>query len=109
MKDQLETLIGRMVEGGILFPEAVNEFEKRYIKQVQDHVKGNQSRARSPCFKPAKLTRRSRPDIGRRFGGRDHTTVLHACRRIDALRKMEPVLQQGVGFLRTVLGRASRI
>jgi two-component system nitrogen regulation response regulator GlnG len=45
MKDQLETLIGRMVEGGILFPEAVNEFEKRYIRQVLDHVKGNQSRA----------------------------------------------------------------
>jgi DNA-binding protein Fis len=45
MKDQLETLIGRMVEGGILFPEAVNEFEKRYIRQVLDHVQGNQSRA----------------------------------------------------------------
>ena len=45
MRDQLETLIGRMVEGGILFPEAVTEFEKRYIKQVLDHVKGNQSRA----------------------------------------------------------------
>ncbi len=32
------------------------------------------------------LTTRSLPDIGRRFGGRDHTTVLHAVRRIDALR-----------------------
>jgi chromosomal replication initiator protein len=32
------------------------------------------------------LTTRSLPDIGKRFGGRDHTTVLHAVRRIDALR-----------------------
>ena len=32
------------------------------------------------------LTTRSYPDIGRRFGGRDHTTVLHAVRRIEQLK-----------------------
>ncbi len=32
------------------------------------------------------LTTRSYPDIGRRFGGRDHTTVLHAVRRIEELK-----------------------
>lgn len=36
------------------------------------------------------LTTRSLPDIGRRFGGRDHTTVLHAIRRIDALKQDDP-------------------
>jgi chromosomal replication initiator protein len=40
------------------------------------------------------LTTRSLPDIGRRFGGRDHTTVLHAVRRIEALRAEDPVLNQ---------------
>ncbi len=36
------------------------------------------------------LTTRSYPDIGRRFGGRDHTTVLHAVRRIEELKLSDP-------------------
>ena len=38
------------------------------------------------------FTTRSLPDIGRRFGGRDHTTVLHAVRRIEELRAADPQL-----------------
>jgi len=45
MKDQLEGLVGQMVEHGILFQEAVGEFEKRFIKRVLDRSNGNQSRA----------------------------------------------------------------
>lgn len=45
MKDQLEGLVAQMVERGILFDEAVGEFEKRFIKKVLDGAKGNQSRA----------------------------------------------------------------
>jgi chromosomal replication initiator protein len=33
------------------------------------------------------LTNRSLPEIGNAFGGRDHTTVLHACRKIQQLRE----------------------
>ena len=32
------------------------------------------------------LTNHSLPEIGDAFGGRDHTTVLHACRKINELR-----------------------
>ncbi len=42
------------------------------------------------------LTTRSLPDIGRRFGGRDHTTVLHAVRRIEELRAVDPVLASDI-------------
>jgi DNA-binding protein Fis len=45
VKDQLEALVGQMVERGILFEEAVNEFEKKFIKRVLDRSDGNQSRA----------------------------------------------------------------
>ena len=45
MKDQLEALVNQMVERGILFDEAVGEFEKRFIKRVLDRAEGNQFRA----------------------------------------------------------------
>lgn len=45
IKDQLEGLVVQMVERGILFDEAIGEFEKRFIKRVLDRVDGNQSRA----------------------------------------------------------------
>jgi DNA-binding protein Fis len=45
VKDQLEGLVSQMVDRGILFDEAVGEFEKRFIKRVLDRTNGNQSRA----------------------------------------------------------------
>ena len=45
MKDQLEGLVSQMVERGILFDEAVGEFEKKFIKRVLERQDGNQSRA----------------------------------------------------------------
>jgi chromosomal replication initiator protein len=45
------------------------------------------------------ITTRSLPDIGRRFGGRDHTTVLHAVRRIEQLKAEDPVIARDVDVL----------
>lgn len=45
------------------------------------------------------LTTRSYPDIGRRFGGRDHTTVLHAVRRIEELKAGDAGLTQDIEIL----------
>ena len=41
MKDQLEGLVNQMVERGIYFDEAIEEFEKRFIKRVLDRANGN--------------------------------------------------------------------
>jgi len=49
------------------------------------------------------LTQMSLPEIGSNFGGRDHTTVLHACRQIAKLRESLPNLNQDVNFLLQVL------
>ena len=45
VRDQLEALVGQMVERGILLEEAVVEFEKKFIKRVLERSGGNQSRA----------------------------------------------------------------
>ena len=45
------------------------------------------------------LTARSLPDIGRRFGGRDHTTVLHAVRRIEELKQGDPQMTRDLETL----------
>ncbi len=49
------------------------------------------------------LTLRSLPEIGRRFGGRDHTTVLHAVRKIDANVVNDKVLAEEVEVLKRLL------
>ncbi len=49
------------------------------------------------------LTPRSLPEIGRKFGGRDHTTVMHAVRRIDELRSTDPSFSEDVELLRRML------
>ena len=51
------------------------------------------------------LTNHSLPEIGDAFGGRDHTTVLHGCRRITALRDTEKRLDDDYrNLLRTLTG-----
>ncbi len=49
------------------------------------------------------LTQLSLPEIGSNFGGRDHTTVLHACRQITKLRDSVPEINRDVAFLLQVL------
>jgi chromosomal replication initiator protein len=49
------------------------------------------------------LTLRSLPEIGRRFGGRDHTTVLHAVRKIDGLCNSNNDLRDELELLKRML------
>ena len=50
------------------------------------------------------LTLRSLPEIGRRFGGRDHTTVLHAVRKIEGLIAKDTALATDIELLKAKIG-----
>jgi chromosomal replication initiator protein len=49
------------------------------------------------------LTRHSLPEIGSAFGGRDHTTVLHACRKVEELRSEDRRIDEDVEILARML------
>ena len=49
------------------------------------------------------LTSRSLPEIGRRFGGRDHTTVLHSVRKVEQMMKDDSELTQEIELLKKML------
>ena len=49
------------------------------------------------------LTARSLPEIGRKFGGRDHTTVMHAVRKVEELKTADPGFAEDVELLRRML------
>ena len=49
------------------------------------------------------LTSRSLPEIGRRFGGRDHTTVMHGVRKIEELKSHDSQIAEDVELLRRAL------
>ncbi|SOC06729.1 chromosomal replication initiator protein DnaA [Rhodobacter maris] len=49
------------------------------------------------------LTTRSLPEIGRRFGGRDHTTIMHGIRKIDELMATDTQLAEDIGLLRRLM------
>jgi hypothetical protein len=55
-----------------------------------------------------RLTTHSMPAIGHHFGGRDHTTILHAARRVDELRQSDAVMQGLLDAFITALSLAGR-
>lgn len=58
-------------------------------RRTRSHVRPRQV----AMFLARELTQHSYPEIGNEFGGRDHTTVIHACRSIERLRRENEVLR----------------
>ena len=64
----------------------------------------NYARPRQIAMYLAKhMTNRSLPEIGRRFGGRDHTTVMHGVRRIEELKTLDSQIADDLELLRRAL------
>lgn len=55
------------------------------------------------------FTPHSYPVIGREFGGRDHTTVMHAIRVVEALTERDPTFAAHMAALREALGPQAEI
>ncbi|HLJ65081.1 MAG TPA: chromosomal replication initiator protein DnaA, partial [Stellaceae bacterium] len=91
---------------------SIEEIQKRvaahYNIRLNDMYSARRSRAvarpRQVAMYLAKhLTPRSLPEIGRKFGGRDHTTVIHAVRKIEELCASDRVLAEDVELLKRML------
>jgi chromosomal replication initiator protein len=106
-KDALRDLIA--VQNRQVSVENIQKTVADYYKiRISDMHSKKRSRAiarpRQVAMALAKeLTQLSLPEIGSNFGGRDHTTVLHACRQIAKLRETIPELNHDVNFLLQVL------
>lgn len=76
--------------------KVVAEYYNIRVSELHSKRRSRQvARPRQMAMALAKeLTTMSLPDIGDAFGGRDHTTVLHACRKMDELFKSDPNLKQ---------------
>jgi chromosomal replication initiator protein len=106
-KDALRDLLA--VQNRQISIENIQKTVADYYKiRVSDMHSKKRSRAiarpRQVAMALAKeLTQLSLPEIGSNFGGRDHTTVLHACRQIAKLRESVPEMTHDVNFLLQVL------
>lgn len=64
MKDQLEALIDRMIDNGIQFPEAISEFEKRFIQRLLEKHNGNMSKTAEALGIHRNTLSRKREELG---------------------------------------------
>jgi len=79
-------------------------FNLRLSEMLSQRRARNIARPRQVAMYLAKqLTPRSLPEIGRRFGGRDHTTVMHAVRKIEDLRRDDSQLDEDITRLTRLL------
>ena len=108
-KEALRDLLA--VQDRLVSIENIQKTVAEYFKiRVGDLLSKKRSRsiARPRQFGMAlakELTNHSLPEIGDAFGGRDHTTVLHGCRRIAALRETDKRIDDDyLNLLRTLTG-----
>jgi chromosomal replication initiator protein len=108
-KEALRDLLA--VQDRLVSIENIQKTVAEYFKiRVGDLLSKKRSRsiARPRQFGMAlakELTNHSLPEIGDAFGGRDHTTVLHGCRRIESLRETDKRIDDDyLNLLRTLTG-----
>ena len=102
----LLTLQARLVTVENIQKTVADYFKLRVADLLSKRRSRSVARPRQVAMALAKeLTSHSLPEIGDAFGGRDHTTVLHACKRIRELRDSDQKIQEDYkNLLRTLAG-----
>lgn len=98
----------RSSERRITIEEIQRKVAEHYNVRLSDMIGPKRSRTiarprQIAMYLAKKLTTRSLPDIGRRFGGRDHTTIMHGIRKIEELKAADSQLAEDLGLLRRLL------
>ncbi|WP_245425341.1 chromosomal replication initiator protein DnaA [Phyllobacterium brassicacearum] len=110
--DRVDELLSHLMRGGeakrIRIEEIQRIVARHYNVSKQDLLSNRRTRTivkpRQIAMYLAKmLTPRSLPEIGRRFGGRDHTTVLHAVRKIEDIVGKDQKLSQELELLKRLI------
>jgi len=106
-QDVLQDLL-RAHERRVTIEDIQKQVAEHYQIRIADMHSARRARAvarprQVAMYLAKQLTPRSLPEIGRKFGGRDHTTVMHAIRKIDELRATDPVLSEAIESLRRLL------
>jgi chromosomal replication initiator protein len=74
----------------------IPEFEMRSCRRFRDVARPRQI----AMYLARELTPKSLPDIGRRFGNRDHTTVIHAIKRVESISQIDGDFADDLDVLR---------
>ena len=95
-------------ERRVTIEEIQRKVAEHYAIRLTDMSSARRSRAiarprQVAMYLAKQLTSRSLPEIGRKFGNRDHTTVLHAVSRIGELMERDGAFAEDVGLLRRLL------
>ena len=110
--EELDKMLGHLIRSGDARRVRVEDIQKvvaRHYNVSKNELLSNRRtraivRPRQIAMYLAKvLTPRSLPEIGRRFGGRDHTTVLHAVRKIEDLVSNDQKLAREIELLKRLV------
>ncbi len=98
----------RVSDRKVTIEEIIRKVADHYNLRMTDLMSARRSRSvarprQVAMFLSKMLTSKSLPEIGRRFGGRDHTTVIHAVRKIEELKFVDAQLSEEVEILRRML------
>jgi len=92
----------------VTIDEIIRKVADHYNLRLNDILSPRRARSvarprQVAMFLAKRLTSKSLPEIGRRFGGRDHTTVIHAVKKIEELRAVDNQIAEDVELLRRML------